>query len=206
MDVICEEKGEITLGTRSIKTWFSVLWPVNYTLISVLWSVAEYMNSLSSDRWILSLQQTLFWPQLKPGLLRVNKNRGTMMPKVKEGTVAQLAVTHEGTCHILMWILLWRRCFPRIPPSLFLSLLVFCLFLPPWRHCQHLQSRSRSDLIKRHQILQLFYLNKVKAQGGVRSIVAVGSQYVSIAYKCQAVTQVVFAHFFSLFFSLYLSS
>lgn len=73
MDVICEEKGEITLGTRSIKTWFSVLWPVNYTLISVLWSAAEYMNSLSSDRWILSLQQTLSWPQLKPGLLRVNK-------------------------------------------------------------------------------------------------------------------------------------
>lgn len=34
--------------------------------------------------------------------LRVNKNRGTVMPKVKEGTVAQWAVTRKGTCHILM--------------------------------------------------------------------------------------------------------
>lgn len=32
--------------------------------------------------------------------LRVSKNRGTVMPKVKEG--AQWAVTHKGTCHILM--------------------------------------------------------------------------------------------------------
>lgn len=24
----------------------------------------------------------------------------------------------RGTCHILMWILSWMRCFPRVPPSL----------------------------------------------------------------------------------------
>lgn len=101
-------------------------------LISAFWSAARYIKSLSNRQVDILVAVDPFltsvttWASNDTINLRVSKNRGTVMPKVKEG--AQWAVTRKGTCHILMWMLSWRRSFPRIPPSLSFSPRLFVCF------------------------------------------------------------------------------
>lgn len=161
------QRRDNTLGTRSIKTCLIDLWLLHvYMLISTFWSAAWCTNSLSYRHITLGLGPTLttlknlclYW-YCKFKRIRQEINRGSMMSKVKKGAVAQwhlslLLRTHVtvscGHSH--------ERDAPKDPSLCFLSLLVFCLFLPPWRHrctrwsnaARRLQSRSRPNLIKRH--------------------------------------------------------
>ncbi len=82
---LSRERRDNTLGTRSVKTWFSDLWPVNYVLIMS----PLKCRIIHEQLWLQTNRYYLCSGANFDSKSKSSQNRGMLRSKVKEGIVGR---------------------------------------------------------------------------------------------------------------------